>query len=409
MYEVRRLRSGLPVVLDGTLQVRTFTICVAVGRSSRDEPADRIGQSHMLEHAVMSAAQSDTGRSVSAWATGLGGQSNAATSKDFMAFWLRVPPEHAVESTRRLCQALVRPRFTDELAVHERRVVVQELRAAAADPLDRADEAFHARLFPDHPLGRPVGGSADDFPELSADILAAALAEALATGALCVSLVGSPAQLEPAYQELAGGGFAELDRTGDRPKRLPPLAGPATDLAGQPAETDADYAYLVAGGRGADRSDPLWAGFQLLTAAVGGTPGSLLYERVRSELGIAYELQSIHSAYYDCGVWRVIAGSQPSNVDTVRAVVRDSLEDIARNGLPAPELAAARAQAAGSVLIDNEDPVELAHINAYWGAEDLADPAPVVSSLARIAAAGNEQVAAAAARLLGGWTDAVCS
>jgi len=365
MYDVRLIRPDLPVVLDATLGVRTFTICIAVGRSARDEPANRIGLSHMLEHAVMSAPQDETGRSVSAWVTGLGGQSNAATSKDFMAFWLRVPPEHAVESAHRLAAALVRPRFTEELAGNERRVVVQELRAAAANPLDRADETFHARLFPEHPLGRPVGGTADAFPQLDAATLQAALAEALGTGALCVSLVGPSAQLEAAQAALSDGALAGLDRRGERPKRLPPLTPPVAELAGQPADPEADYAYLVAGGRGADRVEELWAAFQLLTAAVGGTPGSPLFERLRSELGIAYELQSIHSAYYDCGVWRIIIGSQPAEVDTVRAVLADCLAGIARDGLPPSELAAARAQAVGSVLIDNEDPVELAHINAY--------------------------------------------
>ncbi len=401
MHAVRSLSGGVPVVLDSDLELESFTACAVVPLSSRHEAEDEIGISHLLEHLVMSAPGPDGGRALSDWVSEIGGQANATTTKEFVAYWVRVPAEATTPAVGRLADAVTAPRLTPELVDGERRVVVQELLAADADPSDVATERFFAELFAGHPLGRPVGGLADDFPHLTPEQSLAHLRSGLATRQPCVVLVGREPLLAAGLAALRDSALDGIRPTAPRPA-VPVGAAPGLEELDLP--DDADYAYTVLGGRGAGRRDPLWGAAQVLAAAVGGLPGSVLYSRLRGELGMSYQLYSVASSYSDSGAWRVLAGSQPGDVRTVAAVVRGCLADAAAGTLPAGALDGARRQALGALVIDNEDPVARAYEDAFFAADGLLDRPPVELARERIAAVRPDDVAAAAQRVLDSWT-----
>jgi hypothetical protein len=112
----------------------------------------------------------------------------------------------------------------------------------------------------------------------------------------------------------------------------------------------------------------------------------------------------MHTAYRDVGVWSVIAGAEPQNVGLVERVVADCLEDVAGGGLDANGFTAAKRQAAGSALLDNEHPVALAHLNCTWTTGDVP-PLTRVGQL--IAEVDHDAVRAAAAEILGSYACAV--
>lgn len=401
MHAVRPLSGGLPVVLDSDLQLASFTACAVVPLSSRHEAEDEIGISHLLEHLVMSAPGPAGAPALSDWVSEVGGQANASTTKESVAYWLRVPPEAAASAVSRLADAVASPRLTGELVDSERRVVVQELLAAAADPSDVATERFFAELFAGHPLGQPVGGRAADFPAFSPAQALARQRSGLATHQPCVALVGREPLLAAGLAALRDSALDDCRPASPRPA-VPVAAAPGIEDLDLPP--DADYAYTVLGGRGTGRRDPLWGGSQVLAAAVGGLPGSVLYHRLRGELGMSYLLYSVASSYCDSGAWRVLVGSTPADVPKVAAVVRGCLQDAAAGALPAGALDGARRQALGALTIDNEDPVARAYEDAFFAVDGLLDSSPVDLARRRVAAVEPADVAAAARRVLDSWT-----
>ncbi|WP_081915614.1 M16 family metallopeptidase [Saccharothrix sp. NRRL B-16314] len=404
MFVVKALDNGVRVALDGSLGVRSVTVCVSLGAGAAHDAPDQSGLSHLVEHLVLEAP-CDGDTPLAKWVDSVGGQSNASTSHEAVVFWARVPPEAAVECVRHLDRAVARPRITDELCDSERSVVLQELLAAAADPIDVARESFHGALFAGGPFARPVGGDVENFPELPAEDVLRAHSRTLAAHPVDISLVGPPDLLAESFDVLTGGELARLERTGapalsDRAVAAPPL--PAAD-------PDAEYAYLVAGGPGAGRSTSQWAAAEVLAAAIGGTPGSVLYERLRGELGMGYQLQSFHTAYRDVGSWSVVVGAPPEHVPLVERTVHDCLDAVASGRLAGGHLDAAKRQAVGSVLLDNEDPVALAHLDCAWLPLVGSGEPPVDAVRRLIAGVDHEDVRAAAARVLKGYTHVVAS
>jgi predicted Zn-dependent peptidase len=404
MFVVKALDNGVRVALDGSLGVRSVTVCVSLGAGAAHDAADLSGLSHLVEHLVLEApCHGDT--SLSKWVDSVGGQSNASTSHEAVVFWARVPPEAAVKCVRHLDLAVAQPRITDELCASERSVVLQELLAAAADPIDVARESFHGKLFAGSPFARPVGGDPDDFPEPSAEDVLRAHRNTLASYPVGISLVGPPDLLAESFDALAVGELARLERTGaPTSPDWTPLEPPRPT-----ADPDADYAYLVAGGPGAGRSTARWAAAEVLAAAIGGTPGSVLYERLRGELGMGYQLQSFHTAYHDVGSWSVVVGAPPEDVPLVERTVHDCLEAVASGRLAGEHLDAAKRQAVGSVLLDNEDPVALAHLDCAWLPLAGSDEPPVDAVRRLLAGVSHGDVRALAAQVLEGYTHVVAS
>lgn len=408
MFAVRSLDNGVNVVLDSSIEARSVTICVSLEAGARYDDPDTPGFAHLLEHLVLAAPVVAVGKvSLAEWVDSVGGQSNASTSHDAVIFWARVPPAEAVECVRLLDRAIATPAITDSLCESERLVVVQELLAASTDPVDVAEESLYGNLFGDHPMGRPVGGSARDFPVFTAEGVLSVYRRNMASRPICVALVGPESIIAEAFSALQRGELGRIGRKfvpsrGDRP-----IVRVRRTSRGLNAE--ADYAYLAAGGVGAARGASLWGAAEVLAAAVGGTPASTLYARLRGKHGASYQLRSSYTAYRDVGVWSVLAGAEPRSVDLVEQVVSDCLADVADGRLGAEGFAAAKRQAAGSALLDNEDPVALAHLDCAWTTTAVDDVPPLTRVLQLIDEVDHDAVRAAASEILGSYTYAVAS
>jgi predicted Zn-dependent peptidase len=408
MAVVQRFDNGIPVVLDATLAFYSATIGVAIGRGARDEDGAQRGISHLLEHAVMSAElPGRAGATLTEWADAHGGQANASTALEFVTYWLRVPHEHAAKAARLLADAVADPRLTAALCDAESRVVHAELTAADADPVDRCQTRFFEQLFAGHPLGRPVGGRPETLPRFGPDALAASHTAALTGWPVVVAVVGRAAEERSTFEALAGSRLAGMARCGTRIQRVPPPALP-TDLVVSEPDRTGDFCYLTFGGRGDPKGSDESAAMDVLASAVGGTPGSILYSRLRGE-GLGYQFQSVARSLSDTGVWRVVAGCANADRAAVIDIVENCLRIVADDQLDDTRFAAAREQAAGSVVIEHEDPVARAYLLTHDLPADIPTNSsrdtdlgfdPVADLVRRVRAVDRDALAAAAERVL---------
>ena len=137
-------------------------------------------------------------------------------------------------------------------------------------PDDLAHEVFTASFWPEHPLGRPILGTAESVGALDAPALRGYFADAYTAGNLVISAAGSVDAaavrdlVGAAFAPLAAGGRAArhqraLRRSPDRAARQGPGAGaPVPGHARLPAEPRGPLRHLRAQ-HGAGRLDELAA------------------------------------------------------------------------------------------------------------------------------------------------------
>src|SRR5205807_786435 len=121
---------------------------------------------------------------------GVGGVLNAATDKELTMYWARVPKNKARLAVDVLGDMLFAPRIDPAELEKERLVVLEELRMYQDSPQEYVHSLYEQLSWPDHPLGRDVGGTEASVRSLTREDLVRYLEEHYLLRNLVVTVAG---------------------------------------------------------------------------------------------------------------------------------------------------------------------------------------------------------------------------
>ena len=165
---ISRLDGGLRVVTESMPRSRSVAVGAWIGVGNRDEPAELAGVSHFLEHLLFKGSSTRSAQDIAQGIDAVGGDLNAFTSKEYTAFHARVPAWELDFGLNTLLDVLVDPGFTETELDAERQVILEELAWSADTPDDVVHGVLAESLFPGHPLGWEVLGTADTVQAIDA-------------------------------------------------------------------------------------------------------------------------------------------------------------------------------------------------------------------------------------------------
>jgi predicted Zn-dependent peptidase len=151
--------NGLTLLVEPLAQVHSVAIGVFVRRGSRHEGDAERGLAHFIEHLVFKGTASRSAEQIAMDVDAMGGHMDAFTSKEYAAFHLRVLDTHVNKSAEILADILVHPRFDKSDLAKEKTVILEEFAMVDDTPDDILGEMFAEKLWPDHPIGRPILGT----------------------------------------------------------------------------------------------------------------------------------------------------------------------------------------------------------------------------------------------------------
>jgi predicted Zn-dependent peptidase len=229
----------------------------------------------------------------------------------------------------------------------ERAVVLNELAGGDADPTEAAQHAVLDALFPDHPLSRPVGGTADGVAATGLLDVQAHHAAVFARSRAALVVVGPDAVDEP-------------EDAGEPPVfRAPVPLGPPRRR--EPVWPDA-FGWLCLGARSPAAGDRGRPAYELLSHLLGTSSASLLFRELRGVLGLGYSFETWDRGYGEAGAWRVLVGVEPGTAPRVVDAVTDVLDRVDTVAVEARDAAVRRVGT--GLLLDAEDPARLARLTA---------------------------------------------
>src|ERR1700745_1677523 len=133
-YVLSELDSGERVISERVPSVRSVAIGFWIGAGSRDETDAKAGVSHFIEHLLFKGSQHYTAQQIAEIFDGLGGELNAATSREHTMVYARVPDHHLEEALDVMADMVFAPRFAD--LDSEREVVLEEIAMVEDTPQD---------------------------------------------------------------------------------------------------------------------------------------------------------------------------------------------------------------------------------------------------------------------------------
>ena len=346
---ITQLDSGLTVATErvpGALSVATGA-WVRVG--SRDEPDRIAGVSHFLEHLLFKGTDTRSAQEIARGIDRLGGDFNAFTSKEYTAYYCRLPARHAVHGFELLGDVLCHPALRDDDVRGERQVILEELAMDDESPDDVAHRAFAAALFAGHSLGRDPAGDREHVEALTSADVREFFELHYRAEAMVVAVAG-PHE----HDEMLAGvtaAFADVRRGGARVARVAP-PGPGDGIA---IDDDSEQVHVVMGSRGVARLDPRREALDVVNHVFGGGLSSRLFEEIRERRGLAYAVYSGVSSFEDAGVFQMYAGTMPEHADVVQSLLRAEVAKLVADGIIDEELDIARGYLTGAFELGLED------------------------------------------------------
>jgi predicted Zn-dependent peptidase len=390
-----RLGHDLRVVTEAMPHLRSVAVGLWIGTGGIDE-ADRVlGASHFLEHLGFKGTDRRSAHAIASAIESVGGDMNAFTAHELTCFHVRVPDEHLELALDILADVVWSPALrTDDLDA-EREVILEELHMRDDQPDDLAHENFMEAVFPDHPLGRPVLGTAETIDAMSRDDIAQHHGAHYLPSNTVLSVAGNTTHAEVC--DLVGPRLPE--RAGDRPPRGSVPLSPVVPLV--VTRRPSEQAHLVLGHRSLRRDDPDRYALAVLNQAFGGGMASRLFQEVRERRGLAYSVYSYRSAYAQTGAYSIYVGTSPDKAHETLTVVRDLLDEVVEQGLTDHEVDEAKGALRGATALGLESSSSRMH--RLGRAELVEGEVPTLDELqARVAAVTPDDVRRAASRLLDG-------
>ncbi len=358
-FQSTTLPNGMRVASARLPGFRTAAIGAYIGVGSRDETAALNGLSHFFEHMAFKGTERRDARAISMAIEHVGGTINAYTAKDHTAYQTVLLAEYADTALDVLADVLARSVFPPEEIERERQVILQELGDAADDPDSVAQDAFDLLAYPKQALGRPILGSTRFVKRVSRDDFVAHQQRHCTAANMVVVGVGG---LEhAAFVDLAARHF------GDFPAGERTVRAPARYVGGfRHRDDDFEQTSVVLGWPVPARTDPRFPVYELLGELLGGGMSSPLFQSVREQRGLAYQIDAWTEGLDDSGILQVSAGVSPRNLRALLQVVCDELASATRV-IADDDVERSRNQQATQLARSLERPATLAE----WLARDL--------------------------------------
>ena len=358
-YVRTTLQNGLRLLMAPMPGMRSASISFFFTAGSRYESNTNAGISHFIEHMLFKGSKKyPNARLISQAIEGVGGVFNASTGKEITHYSARVPGEHATIVLDVLADMVHHSLFDPVEIGKERSVIIEELSSTHDDPQEWVGLLIDDAMWPKLPLGRDDAGYIETVSNMQRQQMLDYLDEYYRPNSLIISVAGNidSACIVEKCKRL----FSKWEPREHAiwTKCLPPTDTSQIVLI----EKETEQVNLCLGTLGIAYSSPDYYSLMLMNAILGDGMSSRLFQTIREEQGLAYDIGSYFNSYAETGNFVVSAGVDPSQVEpAVRAIVHE-LSRLCTTPVPADELDRIKAYIKGGLLLGLEGTSQV----AYW-------------------------------------------
>lgn len=219
-------------------------------------------------------------------------------------------------------------------------------------PHELVHDLMSEAIFGDHPLGRPVIGTAGVISTVGRRALTNYHQTMYRAGNVVVAAAGN----------LRNGELvAQLDRMQRKQAKAPPrgprlrsplVRPPRPSTRFQRKKTE-QY-HVCIGAPGIARSDRRRFAASLLDAMLGGSASSRLFQEIREKRGMAYAVYTFASQYTDTGLIGFYVGTRAENLADCLEIANEQINEVADGKFRKGELERAKENLKGRILLSME-------------------------------------------------------
>lgn len=341
------LGNGFRILLERRARAKSCSMGLYIACGSRFETQAFSGAAHFLEHMVFKGTKKRSALDIARQSDELGGLLNAYTTKEYTCFHNKCLPESVGHSFDILADMVTSPLLRESDIETEKNVVLEEIAMYLDSPEDLCFDRLCEGVWPGATLGNSITGTSPAVQALDRKKLEAFRRQHYVPERMVAALCGNFDPDEAVQQ--AQRCFGSLPKGGNPPE--------ASDCEYVPCfvtvTKDFEQLSVCFGFPGVGYDDERHYACSLLTAVLGGSSSSRLFQRLREELGLVYSVEAFDSPFMGCGLAGVTMSMSPAAQRRPLSEALTLLREAAGD-LKADELLTAAAQAKASVVMGLE-------------------------------------------------------
>jgi predicted Zn-dependent peptidase len=383
-YTLSKLPNGLTVATVALPHMSSVSVGLWVGVGGRYEPAPLSGASHFIEHMLFKGTRKRTAAQISQSVEGLGGYLNAFTSEEITCFYSKARHDKFDELLEVLVDMFLNSKFDRGEFTKERNVIKEELAMYLDQPQQHVHELLNETLWPGQPLGRSLTGTPETLDAMRRDDLVDYKARNYVTDSTILAVAGN-IDHQTVIKSFAR--YAKRFPRATRPTFVPAIedqSAPRVRLHTKQTE----QTQLALGIRTCSRHDDRRFALRILNTVLGENMSSRLFQIIREDHGLAYNICSHASCFDDAGSITISAGMETDRLEKTLKLTMRELTKLADAAVPAAELRRARDYVIGTLdlSMENTENQMMWIGEQYLGYGKVEPPRELKSKLAKVTA-----------------------
>lgn len=348
-YKKTILANGIRVISEEIPTVKSVSIGIWINTGSRNETAEINGISHFIEHMMFKGTKKRNYIQIAESVESVGGYLNAFTTKEHTCYYARVLDEYLERAIDVLSDMVQNSIFPPKEIDKEKTVVLEEIKRSEDDPDDLVHEYFEKHLFGEHPFAQPIIGTAENVSRFSQDDLFAYTKQYYTNDNIIVTAAGN-LKHETLLRLVEK--YFRMNKTSSAERKE--YATPKPQQLRKEYPKPIQQAHLCTGTLAFSVHHNMRYPGLVMNAILGDGMSSRLFQQIREKHGLAYSVYSFLSMTNEAGVFGIYAGTDKNSVSKTIELAYTELEKIKSSPLKKSELARAKAQLKGNMLMSLE-------------------------------------------------------
>lgn len=353
-YQLYTLPNGIRVMYKHASSAITHC-CFLVNAGSRDEPEQKEGLAHFIEHLLFKETERRSTSQILNRLELVGADLNAYTTKEYTCIHASLLNPHLERTIDLFEDILFHSTFPEDELEKERGVILDEIASYLDQPEEAIQDDFEDMLFKGHAIGKNILGTPESVAKLSVADMRGFMAANYNTSEMIFAVYGDydMKKIVKLADKYLGGIAANYTKK----HRIKPAVNAAERIV---MAKPISQTHCVMGTQAYSSSHPDKYGLLLLNNILGGMGMSnRLNMEIREKHGIAYTIESNYTSLTDTGMFSIYFGTDAEKTDKAMRLVNKELKKLRDNQLGTLQLHQAKQKFIGQIALAEENRMSL--------------------------------------------------
>lgn len=361
MVKSTRFENGLTLVTETFGGVRSVSVGFWVGAGSGFENERNNGISHFTEHVMFKGTEKYSAYDIARLFEDYGANFNAFTAKEATCYYFKCIDEKLNDCFELLSHIFYESTFAEEELDKERKVIVEEINMVEDEPEDICYDKLAERVYAGTGLARTILGPIENVLSFKRKDVLEYMEKMYTPDNTVISMVGNITH-EQAIALLEKYVLPKCGNGKCRKTFSPNVQGNGFVTYKKDFE-QVNLAYAFPSISFDDERKEVQA---ILSFCLGVGMSSRLFQVLREQKGLVYNVYTSNSTYKNNGVFGIYVNTSGKNLFAAADAVRDELSKLQKHGLCDEEINRAKTQLRSNLLFSLENMSSVMNANGKY-------------------------------------------